>query len=88
MTVLVEEQAGVPIVAIEDDGPGIAPADRETVFTRFTRLDRDSQRAGSGLGLPIARMLAEAIGAELVLATPASGQGLRAEIRFSRPTDS
>lgn len=70
------------LIAIEDDGPGIAPADRERVFTRFTRLDRDSGSSGSGLGLPIARSLAEAIGAVVELHTPAGGAGLRVVVGF------
>ncbi|MEO5494959.1 MAG: sensor histidine kinase [Sphingomonas sp.] len=73
--------AGVT-VAVEDDGPGISPEDRERVFTRFSRLDRDTSRNGSGLGLPIARTLAEAIGARLALETAQSGQGLRASVWF------
>ena len=73
------------LVAVEDDGPGIAPADRERVFDRFTRLEYGSSGSGSGLGLPIAAMLAKALGATLLLETAASGKGLRAEIRF--PSD-
>ena len=72
------------VVSIEDDGPGIPAADRERVFTRFTRLDRDSSRPGSGLGLPIAAMLVRAIGARIELLTARSGQGLRVEIAFPR----
>lgn len=74
--------AGIAIV-VEDDGPGIAIEDRERVFTRFTRLDRDTQRSGSGLGLPIAQTLAGAIGATLSLDTARSGRGLRATITFA-----
>lgn len=45
-----------------DDGDGIAPGDRERVFTRFTRLDAGRRRdpGGSGLGLAISREIAEA----------------------------
>ncbi|MFB9676578.1 sensor histidine kinase [Streptosporangium vulgare] len=53
---------GNAVVAVVDDGAGIAPADRERVFERFTRLDdgrlRDS--GGSGLGLAISRDIAHA----------------------------
>jgi two-component system sensor histidine kinase TctE len=80
VSVLVD-RAGATI-AIEDDGPGIAPRDRERVFMRFMRLKRDARTEGSGLGLPIARSLAEAIGARLTLATPRSGRGLRVEVAF------
>jgi len=69
-------------IAVEDDGPGIAPRDRERVFMRFTRLKRDARTEGSGLGLPIARSLAEAIGAQLILDTPRSGKGLRVAVVF------
>lgn len=82
VTLSVETLAGRSSIIVEDDGPGIAPEDREHVFTRFTRLTRDETKTGSGLGLPIARMLADAIGASLLLDTACSGHGLRAEIAF------
>jgi len=47
-------------VAVSDTGVGIRPQDRERIFDRFVRLDetRDTS-AGAGLGLPIARWIAE-----------------------------
>ncbi|MEW9530437.1 sensor histidine kinase [Microbispora sp. NPDC049125] len=49
-------------LAVSDDGPGIALADRERVFHRLTRLDeaRRLDRNGTGLGLAIARDIAHA----------------------------
>ena len=83
VTVAVEVLAAGPAIVVSDTGPGIAPADRERVFTRFTRLDRDQQSDGSGLGLPIALSLADAVGATLRLTDPDEGNGLRVEVIFT-----
>ncbi|MGN6424398.1 MAG: sensor histidine kinase [Asticcacaulis sp.] len=69
-------------VSIEDDGPGIPPADRERVFERFIRLSPDADHSGSGLGLAIARTLGDTLGAHITLSTPENGQGLRVVVDF------
>jgi signal transduction histidine kinase len=55
------------VVWVDNDGPAIAPDDRERVFERFVRLDesRSSDAGGSGLGLPIARTTAAAHGGDV-----------------------
>lgn len=70
------------VLEIEDDGPGIAPKYRERVFERFYRIPLNTDREGSGLGLPIVQALGRRIGATITLETPATGKGLRAVIQF------
>lgn len=64
---------------VEDNGPGIAPEDRERVFERFVRLDgaRDRERGGSGLGLAIAAELVRQHGGTIRVETARSGSGSR-----------
>jgi len=78
----VEQRDGTATVAVTDDGPGIAAADRERVFDRFTRLDagRGREEGGAGLGLAIVRELVRAHGGTVTLAD--AGPGLRAEVRL------
>ena len=57
-------------------GPGLAPGEEETIFARFHRgtVGRASRRAGTGLGLPIARELASRWHGTVTLANgPAGG---------------
>jgi signal transduction histidine kinase len=58
-----------------DDGAGVAADQRETVFQRFTRLDtaRSRDAGGVGLGLPIARQIAESHGGTLTIQDSARG---------------
>ena len=51
---------------VEDDGPGIAPGQREAVFGRFYRVE-GGKASGSGLGLAIARELARLMGGSVQL---------------------
>ena len=62
VTVTLGRSDGGVLLQVADTGPGIAPADRERVFERFVRLDAARTTGGAGLGLSIARWVAEAHG--------------------------
>jgi signal transduction histidine kinase len=68
-------------LTVEDDGPGIPPAELEAVFQPFRRLEgsRNRETGGAGLGLPIARNILRAHGGDVVLRNRAGG-GLAAEV--------
>lgn len=57
--------------SVADTGPGIPPDKKEFIFERFSKLDEFAQ--GTGLGLTIARMMAEHLGGSLTLDTDYRG---------------
>jgi signal transduction histidine kinase len=64
-------------IVVDDDGPGLSPAEREQVARRGQRLDES--KPGSGLGLSIVLELAALYGGGLTLSNAPIG-GLRAEL--------
>ena len=62
-------------ISVSDDGPGIAPADRERVFGRFVRLGQDRGRAtgGTGLGLAVVQGIVERHGGRVYFSDPEIG---------------
>jgi two-component system sensor histidine kinase TctE len=77
------DEDGSHVVEIEDDGPGIPDAEKEKVFTRFYRLNRDQSRVGSGLGLAIVQSLAATLNAEIIMSAGANGRGLRVRVAWA-----
>jgi signal transduction histidine kinase len=75
VTVEVTPTARQVAIRVRDEGAGIADGDRARIFDRFVQLDAARRGAGAGLGLPIARWIAEAHGGSL-------------ELEDSRPTGS
>jgi len=79
--------AGEAVLSVEDDGPGVAVADRERIFDRFVRLDESRSRAsgGAGLGLSIAREIVRGHGGVLSLGdSPLGGAAFDMRIPLRR----
>lgn len=53
--------SGIACLYVDDEGPGVPPADRKRIFERFQRLERDRQAAtaGTGIGLSVVKDLVE-----------------------------
>ena len=67
-------------IAVEDDGPGISPEDRDKLFNRGVRLD--SSKPGTGLGLAIVRDVAEIYGGSITLDESEDMGGVLARLRL------
>jgi signal transduction histidine kinase len=67
VSIAIEPGAERIAIRVTDCGPGIAAADHARIFDRFVQLDPARRAEGTGLGLPIARWIAEAHGGTLVL---------------------
>jgi signal transduction histidine kinase len=80
-----ESADGVELL-VDDDGPGIPPAERDRVRRRFVRLDeaRDRDHGGSGLGLAIVAELLAAHGGDLAI-EESPGGGARMRVRLPPP---
>jgi signal transduction histidine kinase len=83
VTLALRRKGGDVQLTVSDTGVGIAPVDLERVFERFYRADpaRTRDPGGTGLGLPIARWIAEQHGGEIALSS-APGRGTVATVRL------
>jgi len=64
-----EVQGGELLLEVEDQGPGIADADRGPIFERFRQLERGHARThrGQGLGLAVVKALVELLEGEILV---------------------
>jgi two-component system sensor histidine kinase TctE len=80
----VQSGAGGVLLEVQDSGPGIAPAERDKVFTPFYRAAAalEANPAGTGLGLAIVRDIVALHGAAVSLADADGATGLKVSILF------
>jgi signal transduction histidine kinase len=78
---LIPPADGHAVIEVEDEGPGIPPAELERVFEPFHRGEpsRSRETGGVGLGLPIARNICRAHGGDVTLANRPMG-GVKATV--------
>jgi heavy metal sensor kinase len=79
---LTAAENGAAAIAVEDNGPGIAPEDRPHILERFYRGDPSRSQPGSGLGMSFARAVARAHGGEIDVGPGAGGGGSRFTVRL------
>ena len=80
-----EDPSGTTQLCVDDDGAGIAEADRQRIFERFVRLDgaRARDAGGSGLGLAIVAEIVSAHGGTVTVGPSPLG-GARFEVMLPR----
>ena len=73
--VLAEPKDGAIRISVEDDGPGIAPHERERIFDTYYQIGGDDVAAnlGTGLGLAYAKLIAKAHGGDIGVDNNAAG---------------
>ncbi|MFC0220373.1 two-component system OmpR family sensor kinase [Pseudochelatococcus lubricantis] len=77
----IRKERELPLLIVEDTGPGIPEDAIELVFERFYRVD-EAQGEGAGLGLAIARVISARHGATIALENRRDQTGLRATVHF------
>jgi signal transduction histidine kinase len=75
VTIACDEAGNRLRATIADHGPGVSPADRRRLFSRFSRGARRPSGEGTGLGLYVSRELLRAMGGDLVLEPARRGKG-------------
>lgn len=87
VTVRAAERDGCVTIDVEDQGIGVREEDRQEIFRPFVRTEeaRRTGASGTGLGLPIARRMAEAMGGQLDC-RPKAGPGSRFQLRLPKGT--
>jgi signal transduction histidine kinase len=73
VTIATSRDATVARIRVTNQGARIPQEDQARIFDRFVQLDPSRRGQGTGLGLPIARWIAEAHGGTLTLETSGPG---------------
>jgi signal transduction histidine kinase/ActR/RegA family two-component response regulator len=82
-----EAGTGQVSIVVSDTGPGLSPDDLDRIFIPFERLGAErTEVEGTGIGLPLARALTEAMGGQLTVSS-VLGQGSAFTVSLHRAPD-
>jgi two-component system sensor histidine kinase TctE len=85
VTVAVAQYAGVAVLSVTDNGPGLSEPDAEQLRRRWAQGNAGQRLGqGAGLGLAIVTRYAELLGARFSLKPVTGASGLRASVTFAR----
>lgn len=87
ITISVAARDDTVVITVDDDGPGIPPADRQRVLQRFTRLEHARSRSDGGVGLGLAlvdRIVRHHKGSITVMDSPSAGA--RVQVALPKPS--
>lgn len=79
-------RAAEVLVRVDDDGPGIAAGERDSIFAMRTRGAHADERPGTGIGLAIVKMIAERAGGSVRVSDSPFG-GARFEASLPRKAE-
>ncbi|WP_392558993.1 ATP-binding protein [Orbus mooreae] len=85
-SIKINQQGELLFITVDDDGPGIPPEARESVFLPFSRIDtsRTKSTGGYGLGLAYVKLIAESCqGKAFVMTSPLGGARFVVTLNFS-----
>jgi signal transduction histidine kinase len=82
VTIAVGPEGDSAVMRVSDDGPGVAPEDRERLFERFYRGDGSGAKGGSGLGLAIVAEIVAAHGGTVSMEDTPGGRGATFVVRL------
>jgi signal transduction histidine kinase len=83
--VTVSGAPGGVLISVEDEGPGVPPADRERIFERFVRGGSRGSLPGTGLGLSLVAETVRSHGGAVWCAPGPGGVGARFVVRLPGP---
>jgi signal transduction histidine kinase len=84
--VRIDERGGGIDLSVTDEGPGIAPDQRQRIFEKYYRCPGSEHVKGSGIGLYVVKLLTESIGGTVRVASDKAG-GTTFTVSFRRADD-